>query len=304
MAISATLGFLLEPVIAVTHGYVATHRLRKGPGSVSPRTVTTTENFPEEALKKIRAFITDLGLDPISFKCILKPNLGCPCAAMLSLKWHGIATLVFDPAFAETIAATNPLTPEMKFLIAHEIGHHMHDDLGTGLYENWGKSSLMRLTAMSATAIVLGSLTTCGALATYLALCAASKATDTAFKKITGDRKEFDADFWASSQSTEIKNGGIIFFESELKKNLKLRNERLEKFDTLEKDLHSCLAKWIPKIGKLVVKSLISSKGESYLDHFQHPLLSSRIRALQQLKVSHTDSQAAHPPTQALSSPQ
>jgi len=293
MAINAATGFLLEPIKAGVDALVAITRLRQGPGKVVPKTVTS-QDFPEEALKKIRAFITELGLDPTQFTCILRPSPYSPCAAMLSLKWDGIAVLAFDPAFAENIAIANPLTSEMKFVIAHEVGHHMRDDMGTGYYERLRTSSSLRLSAMGATGIALGLLTSCGVVPGYLALSAVAVATGAASDKITKDPVEFGADLWAARQSAEIQNGGVAYFENELRKNLELKNKILKRLEYLEKGA-TCLGKCVTKIVGLFTKSLVNNQGDNFLDAFYHPFPTARIRALQQLTPSHTDSAAAHP---------
>lgn len=234
-------------------------------------TLPEEEQVPLEIEEKIRTFIHSLrspvDASKILFKIAsLNEGANFNALAKRSLVKDGFGIIEFEQSFINEIAIQ--FTRKHQSIIAHELGHLVHDDMHTGNIRIKRITSLSKTVAYGVSFFVMSHFFKAGLMRSHLIGCAASNIADTIIHRKIHREQEFDADRFAAEQSPQLALGGIEGFLAE-KNTLTVESVR----DLLPD--YQWLKQKAPAIQKLIMNN------EEWIRFWlTHPSPNSRIRAV------------------------
>ena len=170
-------------------------------------------------MTKIREFISSLGIDANRIHCIVKSDAGAQtsCAAKGTLADQGIGLLAFDRKMIKSIE-TN-FTSELKFAVAHEVGHLIADDAVRGQLEINKKSCAARIYFYGVAMLGLVLFSSYSLVTRHLICSLFAKAVGYLRAKQIARQIEFKADRWAADRPAELAEAAIRHLQGYIPKN-------------------------------------------------------------------------------------
>lgn len=220
---SISLGSFFEPFVSSFYGVASLlHQNSQNYEAVSDkdlelsRQINQNRLMPEEVSSQVKKFLNSQGIlnaEKILFLEAEDDELACA-----QLEEKNVYALVLSKKICEEIK--KEFSNKHKFIIAHEAGHIVNDDMNTQFSTLW-KASLVGLTTFAVCFAVMtasestskispGPLTAClFTLNKYITTCMAGYFARNFFYNHLSRQLEYAADQYSASFSKSIANGGL-----------------------------------------------------------------------------------------------
>ena len=233
-----------------------------------------TELVPESVQAKLDSFISQFGLDPAQFICLVKPEPKCRLTDSIgSIRGGNKGVIFFDPRMVHHI--DKEFSKALQFAVARALSSFINDDHYTAHNQMVQDVSTVRVIAYGVTMAAASVLSPLSLPVAHLASCAASygagKVREMHLMKALG----LKADLWTAAQSSKLARGGLVLMDIFKRTNLqivKLINRDCDLLELPDKPMYTRL---IAKFARLATGVTVNRKGENLLD-FYHPALDAR----------------------------